>query len=193
MISHPSEDVLAFWLDECSPEDWYRQDQALDDQITTRFGDLWSKGARGDLADWLGNPRGALALIILLDQFSRNMFRGQGKAFSADQRAKSAACYSIKQGWDMRIGEPQRQFFYMPFCHSELLTDQDHCVRLMKERMPEGGADSVLHACAHREIIRKFGRFPFRNKALGRSTTAEEQRFMDDGGYGKVIADLKAA
>ncbi|RMA42473.1 DUF924 family protein [Rhodophyticola porphyridii] len=190
---HPSEEVLAFWLTERSPEDWYKQDAALDEEITTRFMDLWEKGERGELSDWTSHPQKALALVILLDQFPRNMFRGQARAFATDLKAKSAACYSIENGWDMRAAEPERQFFYMPFCHSEILADQDHCVRLMKERMPETGQSNILHARAHREIIRTFGRFPFRNEALGRQSSVDEQRFMEDGGYGKVVSELEAA
>lgn len=191
MTPHPSEDVLAFWLTECEPEHWYKQDQALDDQITDRFLQLWEAGERGELATWTSHPRKALALVILLDQFPRNMFRGQARAFATDRKALSAACYSIKEGWDMRADEPERQFFYMPFCHSEVLADQDHCVRLMKERMSTG--NNLLHARAHREIIRTFGRFPFRNDALGRKSSPEEQRFMEEGGYGRIVTDLEAA
>ncbi len=193
MTGHPSEEILSFWLGDCGSEKWYAQDEELDAEITERFGALWEKAATGKLDEWKGHPRKALALIILTDQFSRNMFRGEAKAFSTDRIAKSAACYSLDRGWDMRVPEPERQFFYMPFCHSEMLADQDHCVRLMKERMPETGAGNILHARVHREIIREFGRFPYRNAALGRKTKPAEERFMEDGGYGKILKDLEAA
>ncbi|MBC6438453.1 MAG: DUF924 domain-containing protein [Rhodobacteraceae bacterium] len=190
--THPSEDVLGFWLESCGPGKWYAQDDNLDDQITRHFGALWRDAADGKLDTWKGHPRKALGFIILTDQFPRNMFRNSAMAFSTDRLAKSAACYSIDRGWDMRTAEPGRQFFYMPFCHSEVLSDQDHCVRLMKERMPETGAGNILHARVHREIIRRFGRFPYRNAALGRATKPAEQRFMDDGGYGLILGELEA-
>jgi uncharacterized protein (DUF924 family) len=184
------EEVLSFWLG-AGPEAWYRQDDAFDAEIRERFGELWDKGARGDLDEaWATNPRGALALIILLDQFPRNMFRGDAKSFASDDRALSTACYALDRGWDMRIGEPERQFFYMPFMHSERLTDQDHCVRLMAERMES--AENLLHARAHREIIRRFNRFPYRNGALGRISTHAEREFLDRGGYRTVLEKLKA-
>lgn len=185
------EEVLSFWLG-AGPEAWYRQDDAFDAEIAERFGDAWESGAKGELDEsWATNPRGALALIILLDQFPRNMFRGQAMAFASDGRALSAACYAIDRGWDMRIDPPARQFFYMPFMHSERLTDQDHCVRLMAERMP--GEDSLLHARAHREIIRRFSRFPYRNEALSRETSRVEREFLEEGGYGTILEELKAS
>jgi uncharacterized protein (DUF924 family) len=183
-------EVLSFWLG-AGPEAWYKQDDAFDAEITQRFGALWEAGAAGALDEaWATNPRGALALIILLDQFPRNMFRGEARAFDSDARALSTACYAIDRGWDLRVEPPERQFFYMPFMHSERLTDQDHCVRLFKERMP---GDNVLHARAHREIIRRFCRFPYRNEALGRTSSDAEREFLDGGGYGKILNELKDA
>jgi uncharacterized protein (DUF924 family) len=185
------EEVLEFWLG-AGPEAWYRQDDAFDAEISRRFGALLEEGASGALEEsWATNPRGALALIVLLDQFPRNMFRGDARAFATDGRAVSVACYALDRGWDMRIDPPERQFFYMPFMHSERLTDQDHCVRLMAERME--GSDNLLHARAHREIIRRFNRFPYRNDALGRTSTKAERDFMEQGGYGRIVEDLKAA
>ncbi|MDG4649181.1 DUF924 domain-containing protein [Roseibacterium sp. SDUM158017] len=184
------EEVLAFWLG-AGPEAWYKQDDAFDAQISERFGALWEAGARGDLDEtWATNPRGALALIVLLDQFPRNMFRGDARSFASDARARSTACYALDRGFDMRIDPPERQFFYMPFMHSERLTDQDHCVRLMAERME--GSDNLLHARAHREIIRRFNRFPYRNAALGRTSTHAERDFLENGGYGRIVEALKA-
>jgi uncharacterized protein (DUF924 family) len=182
------EEILSFWLG-AGPEAWYKQDDTFDGEITRRFGTLWEQGAAGALDErWATNPRGALALIILLDQFPRNMFRGEARAFHSDARARSVACYALARGWDRRVDEPERQFFYMPFMHSERLTDQDHCVRLFAERMP---GDNVLHARAHREVIRRYGRFPYRNDALGRKTTAAESAFLDEGGYGAILNELK--
>jgi uncharacterized protein (DUF924 family) len=190
--AHDSEKVLEFWL-KAGPPKWYVADDAFDQEIRDQFGDLWEQGARGELEDWTSHPNKALALIIVLDQFSRNMFRQDGRAFSTDSKAKAAARYSIKQGWDMRIDEPQRQFFYLPLMHSEMLSDQDQCVRMFKERMPETGAPNLLHARAHREVIREFGRFPYRNAALGRETTPAEQTYLDNGAYGFTLRKLEAA
>ena len=181
------EEVLAFWLDECSPADWYKSDPALDAKMLDRFGDAWQEAAEGALGLWLTYPSGALAYIILTDQFSRNMFRGSGKAFSLDNAARAAAKMAIDRNWDLKIDEPARQFFYMPLMHAENLCDQDRAVRLIHTRMPQTGHSNRDHASAHRAVIRDFGRFPYRNDALGRKTTSAEQAFLDDGGYGAAI------
>ena len=107
--------------------------------------------------------------------------------------ALAAAKIAIKRGWDLKVDEPARQFFYLPLMHSENLCDQERCVRLMCERMPVHGPDNLLHARAHREVIRQFGRFPYRNDALGRKTTPAEQVFLDDGGYGAAYRAQQAA
>ena len=189
-MSRP-EDVLAFWLDELSPQDWYRGSDALDAQIREKFLATWESAASGGLGLWLTYPGGILAYIIVTDQFSRNMFRGDGRSFKLDRVAVAAAKVAISRGWDMRIDPPARQFFYMPLMHSENLCDQDRCVRLMKERMPQGGGSNLLHARVHREIIRRLGRFPYRNEALGRETNAAEKAFMEDGGYKTILAELE--
>ena len=189
-MSRP-EDVLAFWLDELSPQDWYRGSDALDAQIREKFLATWESAASGGLGLWLTYPGGILAYIIVTDQFSRNMFRGDGRSFKLDRVAVAAAKVAISRGWDMRIDPPARQFFYMPLMHSENLCGQDRCVRLMKERMPQGGGSNLLHARVHREIIRRLGRFPYRNEALGRETNAAEKAFMEDGGYKTILAELE--
>jgi uncharacterized protein (DUF924 family) len=186
------EDVLAFWLDEVGPKGWYAGEE-IDALVRDRFLDAWDRAAEGGCALWLTYPTGTLAYIVLTDQFPRNMHRGKALAFSTDSAARAAAKMAIGRDWDMRIDEPARQFFYMPLMHSENLCDQDRCVRLMKTRMPQTGAENLLHAKAHREIIRRFGRFPFRNAALGRSSGEEEQAFLDNGGYGRIVNDLRAA
>ncbi len=185
------EDILAYWLDEVGPDGWYRGDAALDQEIRDRFEHAWAEAQDGACGLWLTYASGALAYLILADQFSRNMFRGTGQAFASDRAARAVAKAAISKGWDMKIDEPARQFFYLPLMHSENLCDQDRCVRLMKERMPETGAENLLHARAHREIIRQFGRFPFRNQALHRETTDAEARFLENGGYGEVLRGLK--
>lgn len=177
-----ADDVLKFWLDECSPADWYATDATLDQTIRDRFLPAWEDATEGAFGLWLTYPNGALAYIILTDQFPRNMFRGSGRAFATDRSALAAAKAAIERKWDLRIAEPARQFFYLPLMHSENLSDQDRCVRLMHERMPETGASNLLHAKAHREVIRLFGRFPYRNDALQRRFTAPERAYVDQGG-----------
>ena len=181
------EDVVAFWLDECSPADWYKSDPDFDAKISDRFADTWRNATEGALGLWLTHPTGTLAYIILTDQFPRNMFRDSAEAFASDQLARAAAKMAIDRNWDMKIDEPGRQFFYLPLMHAENLCDQDRAVRLIHTRMPETGAGNQDHACAHRSVIRDFGRFPYRNVALGRKTTATEQVFLDAGGYGVAI------
>ncbi|MCE8006570.1 DUF924 family protein [Aestuariivita sp.] len=187
------QDVLSFWLDEVGPDGWYAQDDALDQTIRDRFEGLWSRSADGALSMWLTYPSGALAYILLTDQFPRNMFRGQAKAFATDRAALAVAKSSIDKRWDMKIDEPARQFYYMPLMHSENLCDQERCVRLMCERMPQSGAHNLVHARAHREVIRQFGRFPYRNEALARAMTTPERAYVEAGGYGATIRTLEAA
>lgn len=182
-MSADVEDVLTFWLDEIGPERWYVQDDGLDAQISARFHDRWLAACTGSHDDWMCRPEGALALLILLDQFPRNMFRGRAAAFSSDRRALMVAKRMITVGHDRRTREPERQFFYLPFMHSETLSDQERCVRLLLLNMPEHGDKNLPHAIKHRDVIRRFGRFPSRNAALGRSDTAAELTYRAEGGY----------
>ncbi len=186
------EEILAFWLDEVGPEGWYKQDDSLDQEIRDRFLSTWEGAMQGRYALWLTYPTGTLAYVILLDQFSRNMFRGSDKAFASDRFALAAAKQAIHRGWDLRIDEPARVMFYMPLQHSENLCDQDRGVRLVKERMPQDGEGYLLHARVHREIIRQFGRFPYRNDALSRTSSEAENGFVARGGYGEILRDLQA-
>ena len=185
------EDILKFWLDEVGPKGWYDASDALDQEIRDRFESTWNAACDGKFSLWLTYPSGAMAYIILMDQFSRNMFRGTAKAYFSDRAALAAAKQSIERGWDMKIDEPARQFFYMPLMHSENLYDQDRCVRLMCERMPQSRENNLLHAQAHREVIRQFGRFPYRNDALDRVGTANENAYVADGGYGFTVRQLQ--
>ncbi|MEM9551061.1 MAG: DUF924 family protein [Pseudomonadota bacterium] len=187
------QEILAFWLDEVGEDGWYKADDALDAAITTRFQTTWQAAADGSFSLWLTYPSGALAYIILTDQFPRNMFRGQAQSFATDHVARAAGKAAIDKGWDMRIDEPARQFFYLPLMHSENLCDQERCVRLLCERMPDYGANNLLHARAHREVIRQFGRFPYRNAALSRESTAPEADYVTGGGYGSTVRALQAA
>ncbi len=174
--------VLTFWFEELTRKDWFNGDDKVDEQIHTRFHDLWVQGAEGQLDHWLADAKGALALALMLDQFPRNMFRGKARAFSSDAKAREVAEYAIRQGFDLELDDPsQRMFFYLPLEHAEDMTLQDRCIDLVRERV---GSDSeIRHAIAHRDVIARFGRFPFRNDALGRAWTEEERAYMENGGY----------
>ncbi len=185
------EEILNYWLDEVGPKGWYAVSEELDQDIRDKFLGTWKEAQEGCFAQWLTYPSGALAYIILTDQLPRNMFRGTSKAFSSDRAALAAAKAAIHQKWDLKIDEPARQFFYLPLMHSENLCDQERCVRMMLERMPETGPSNMLHAKAHREVIRLFGRFPYRNDALQRTYTGPEKEYVDLGGYGHTVQQLQ--
>ena len=189
-VQNRAGEVLTFWQ-EAGPESWYRQDAPFDRTIRDRFGALWDLACAGGCDHWAMGPKGALGLIVLTDQLPRNMFRDNPRAFASDARALRIAASALNHGWDLRVAEPMRQFFYLPFMHSEMLTDQDRSVRLFKARM-EGG-DNLLHARAHREVIRRYGRFPYRNAALGRVSTPQEEVFLHAGGYGAIVRELQDA
>ncbi|KAJ54476.1 hypothetical protein ACMU_17355 [Actibacterium mucosum KCTC 23349] len=190
-MTSPS-DVIEFWITEVGEARWYVNDPALDAQIRDQFLPLWQQAADGGLHEWLTQPQGALAYLILTDQMPRNMFRGEGRAFSTDAQARAAAKHAIDQGFDLKIDGPKRQFFYMPLMHSECLSDQDRCVRLMHTRMDGGGGQNLRHARAHREVIRAFGRFPARNVALDRASTAREAEYVSNNGYGAMLDKVDA-
>lgn len=182
-----TDDILTFWLDEIGPAGWYRGDAPLDREIKAKFESVWTDCQQGGCGLWLTDRAGTLAYIILCDQFTRNMFRGDARSFASDKSARAATKIAIDKGWDMATAEPERHFFYMPLMHSENLIDQDRSVALIGSRLPDTGASNFDHAKVHRDIIREFGRFPFRNKALGRTNTPVEQRFLDNGGYGAAF------
>ena len=186
------EEVLEFWLDELGPSKWYKASDELDTTIRDRFENAWQNAIEGTYGLWLTYPSGTLAYILLKDQFPRNMFRDDPRSFDADQYALAASKLAIQNGWDTRIDEPARQFFYLPLMHSENLCDQERCIRLLIERMPETGADNLFHARAHREVIRQFGRFPYRNSELSRASTGSEQTYLSQGGYGSTVRELQA-
>mgnify|MGYP001377400985 CR=1 FL=1 len=188
---HDHRAVLEFWVGEVGPKGWYAGGESLDRMCRERFAAVWDAAQGEGHLGWTATPSGMLALVILLDQFPRNMFRGFGRAYASDALARTVAKKAIDLGWDLRAGEPERQFFYLPLMHSECLIDQERCVRLMNERLPETGADNLLHARAHREVIRRFGRFPHRNEELGRASTAEETAFLAGGGYGAVVREMR--
>ena len=186
------EEVLSYWVDEVGSDGWYRVDERVDAEIRARFAATWEEARAGSLSGWLCGPKRTLAYVILTDQFPRNMFREDARAFATDRAARAAALRAIGQRWDMRVAEPERQFFYLTLMHSEVLADQEHGLRLILTRLPRTGADNLLHARAHREVIRRFGRFPHRNAALGRASTDAERGYLKGGGYGAVVREFQA-
>jgi len=171
--------VLAFWR-EAGSEKWFTKDAAFDDAIRTRFLETYGAAAAEKLSDWESTAEGVLALLIVLDQFPRNMFRGDARAFAADPLARAVAGRALARGFDRQTPMPERQFFYLPFEHSELLADQERSCALVAAT---GDAELLKWAQLHADIIRRFGRFPHRNAVLGRSTTPEEQTFLNGGGF----------
>lgn len=184
-----TDNILEFWLHDVGPKGWYAVDAEVDAEIRTRFAAEWAAARDGGREMWLNGPRGTLAYLILTDQFPRNMFRGGPQAFATDGRARDAATKAIDQGWDLQIAEPERQFFYLPFMHSEDPEDQDRCCALVAARLAETGAANLTHAHAHREVIGRYGRFPHRNTALGRDMTPAEESFLASGGYGAIVRE----
>jgi len=171
--------VLHFWFGE-HPKDWFVKNTAFDAEIRKRFLALHEQAAAGRLAHWADGARGCLARIILLDQFPRNMFRGEARAFATDARARVAARAVLERGWDRQMSRSEQLFAYLPFEHSEALEDQDLSVELMKDFEEE----QRRYAERHRDIIRRFGRFPHRNGILGRQSTPAESEFLKQPGSG---------
>lgn len=171
-------DVVAFWR-EAGPALWFARDDAFDRECA-RFMPLHMAAARRELDDWLGHAEGALALLILLDQIPRNVFRGSAHAFATDPLARAFAEQAVDAGFDMQAAPALRAFFYLPFEHSEALADQHRAMALF-ERL--GDVEGLRWARIHLDIIERFGRFPHRNAAFGRETTADEQAFLDGGGF----------
>ena len=172
-------EVVTFWRD-AGPKRWFSKDSAFDDDIRQRFLGQHEDAAAGKLSGWETTAEGALALLILLDQFPRNMFRGQARAFATDPLARAIAAGALVRGFDAQAPDGMRGFFYLPFEHSENLADQERAVAFYKA---VGDADGLKWAEIHADIIRRFGRFPHRNAALGRASTPEEQAFLDGGGF----------
>ncbi|GIT92442.1 hypothetical protein JANAI62_29000 [Jannaschia pagri] len=188
-MAQDPEHIISFWLDEVGPKGWYTPWDGLDDDIRDRFLPTWEEARSGQLDTWRCCARSALALLLVTDQFPRNMFRGSPQAFETDALAREVAGQSIVRGYDMQVASPARQFFYLPLEHSETLPDQARAVRLIASRMD--APETLVHARAHREVIRRFGRFPYRNEPLGRRTTQAEARFIEDGGYGAILREVQ--
>ena len=171
--------IVDFWR-EAGPAKWFVKDDDFDREISARFGDIHEQAARGELEAWRGDPTGALALVILLDQFPRNMFRGSPRAYATDEQGLAIAREALARGDAHTIGDDLNQFLAVPLMHAENLAAQDECVEWMGEI---GDEDNLAYARDHRDIIARFGRFPHRNSILGRETTPEEQAFLDGGGF----------
>ena len=174
-------DIVSFW-GEAGPDKWFEQDEGFDQAIRFRFLPTYEAAANGELAAWEESVEGALALILLLDQFPRNMFRGNARAFATDALARAVADRALARGFDQATEPAMRPFFYLPFMHSEALIDQDRCVPLYEAL---GDGEQLRYAREHRDVIQRFGRFPHRNRALDRETTPAEQAFLNPAGFGR--------
>ena len=172
-------EILAFWRD-AGPDRWYTRDDAFDAEVRRRYLELWRKAAAGELSSWERSDDGALALVIVLDQFPRNLFRDDARTYASDRLAREVAHRAVERGVDARIDGALREFLYLPFMHSEHLADQLRCIELSRAA---GHTESLKWAEHHADIIRRFGRFPHRNGLLGRATTPDEQAFLDQGGF----------
>jgi uncharacterized protein (DUF924 family) len=172
-------EIIAFWR-EAGPDKWFNKSDAFDAEIRHRFLATHEAAAAGRLSDWQTSPDGALALLLLLDQFPRNLFRGDARTYATDPLAREIADRAIANGFDAKVDSALRGFFYLPFMHSEKLADQERCVALYRAA---GDANGTKWAEHHADIVGKYGRFPHRNALLGRETTPEEQAFLDAGGF----------
>lgn len=179
-------DLLRFWFgpEPVSRAEWFRKDPAFDEAIRQRFGATLERALAGELDGWAATPEGTLALLVLLDQFPRNLFRGQARAFAGDARALALAREAVARGDDRSLHPVQRPFVYLPFEHAEDRAAQDESIRLFTALAAESPAhaDTLHWAHRHREVILRFGRYPHRNAALGRASTPEELAFLAEPG-----------
>lgn len=189
------EEVLRFWFgsldehglaDDAHRQRWFLRSDEFDGQIRSQFEPWLAAAARGQLDSWLQGPRDWLAYLILCDQFPRNLYRGSARAFAWDEQARTAARQGISQGWHLQLGADEQAFAYLPFEHSEDLTDQylacGLCLSLRDsspKALREATGTYLRHAQQHRDTILRFGRFPYRNHALGRDSTSAELKFLD--------------
>ncbi len=167
--------ILRFWFEETEPRRWFAADEAFDDLVAARFTKLLEKAGKGAFDRWAETPEGALALVLLLDQFPRNIHRGRRRAYAFDQRARAVARRAIAAGHDRKLPPERRMFLYLPFEHSEDPEDQEYSVRLFEAL---GLPEQLDYAKRHRDVIVRFGRFPHRNAILGRISTPEEEAFL---------------
>jgi uncharacterized protein (DUF924 family) len=181
-------EVLVFWFGaidgQAARPEWFRKDAAFDSQIRQRFGEVIEAALAAALTGWDATPSGALARIVVLDQFTRNAFRDQARAFAGDAPALAAARAMLGRGWDLVLPPVQRSFVYLPFEHAEDLAAQDESIRLFSALASTHppSADALAWAHKHRDIVVRFGRYPHRNEVLGRTSTAEELAFLAEPG-----------
>ena len=172
-------EILEFWK-EIGPDGWWEKNESVDNTIRERFGPAHEQATKGNLNEWKKTADECLALVILLDQLSRNLFRGSPKSFSQDNQGLDIVKHALSHGFDRQCDSELMKFFYVPFMHSEAIAEQEKCVILMHSTQDE---DSINAALVHREIIARFGRFPHRNEVLDRHTTPAERSFLDQGGF----------
>lgn len=182
-------DVLAFWFDPANEPHWFDGDASFDDAIRARFASTHAAAARGALDDWAADAHGWLALLIVLDQFSRNLFRNDPRAFACDAMAQALALEGLAQGWDQALPEDWRAFAYLPLEHAEDPALQQHCVELFHRLHAQAPADARLanyldYARRHHAVIEQFGRFPHRNAVLGRRSSEQELHYLAQPGAG---------
>lgn len=175
------DDVLAFWFEELEPADWFKKSDATDAKIRDRFLELHGTLSQLPAADLATSRRQAMAAVIVLDQFPRNLYRGDAKSFASDAQARAIAIAAIDAGFDKDLTIDQRAFLYLPFEHSEDMADQDRAVELISALNND---NYTQYALAHRDVIARFGRFPHRNEILGRASTPQEQAYLAEPGSG---------
>ena len=169
------ETIIDFWFSESSRDYWFRATPEMDAQLRDRFIDTWLAAAEDKLSSWEESPEGALALAIILDQFPLNMFRGKSLSFATEAQARKIARTAIDKEFDLKLSDEQKCFIYMPFMHSEDMADQDRSIELFDQ---SGLEESIRFAHHHRDIVQRFGRFPHRNKILGRHSRQEEIEYL---------------
>lgn len=172
-------DVIEFWR-KAGEEKWFKASPEFDKEVRERFSRVHDAAAAGKLDSWAETAEGALALVIVLDQFSRNMFRGTARAFATDAAAREVARRALARKFDLEVDVAMRTFFFLPFMHSENLADQDYCVELYRAL---GEPEGIKFAEIHRDAIARFGRFPHRNEMLGRKSSDDEIAYLDAGGF----------
>jgi uncharacterized protein (DUF924 family) len=183
MTSVTPQQVSDFWFVENGPDQWFKKDPDFDAAIRNRFAPAIAAAREGRLEAWVDEPSSGLALVLLIDQFSRNVFRQSPLAWSADWRALALTKQAVARGDDAAMTASERKFLYMPLMHSEVLADQERCVELftvLADEHPESEARSHESAIRHHEIIARFGRFPHRNVVLGRASSVEEIAFLEE-------------
>ena len=170
--------IYTFWFEECQPSDWFKKSHEFDEMITKRFSNYHQAAVKGELSHWRDCAKGSVCEIIILDQFSRNIFRGQADAFASDPQALALSQFAIEKGFDKTLNAAEQTFMYLPFMHSESLLIHDVALRLFK------GTEQATFERAHRDILIQFNRYPHRNEALGRVSTAAELLFLEQENSG---------